>query len=86
MKKIISKIFCNQEESSIKRDSHLHFFRESITGTCLLSSFDRFIVHIWKTHVDSRISVGSPWICADANALAEIQVSETGLVEDISFL
>ena len=28
--------------------------------TCLLSSLDRFIVLIWKTDVDSRISVGSP--------------------------
>ena len=41
MKRIISKIFCNPEERSIKRDSHLHFLRESITDTCLLSSLDR---------------------------------------------
>ena len=41
MKRIILKIFCNQEEGSIKRDSHLHFLRESITDTCLLSSLDR---------------------------------------------
>ena len=60
MKRIISKILCNQEERSIKRDSHLHFLRKSITDTCLLSSLDRFIVLIWKTDVDSRLSVGSP--------------------------
>ena len=62
VKRIISKIFCNPEEWSIKRDFHLHFLRESITDTCLLSSLDRFIVLIWKTDIDSRISVGSPWI------------------------
>ena len=61
MKRIISKIFCNQEERSIKRDFHLHFLCESITDTCLLSSLDQFIVLIWKTDVDSRLSVGSPW-------------------------
>ena len=60
MKRIISKILCNQEEISIKRDSHLHFLREMITDTCLLSSLDRFIVLIWETDVNSRISVGSP--------------------------
>ena len=62
MKRIISKIFCNQEERSIKRDFNLHFLRESITDTCLLSSLDQFIVLIWKTDVDSRLSVGSPCI------------------------
>ena len=62
MKRIISKRFCNKEERSIKRDSHHHFLRESITDTCLLASLDRFIVLIWKMDVDSRISVGSPCI------------------------
>ena len=32
MKRIISKIFCNQEERSIERHFHRHFLRESITG------------------------------------------------------
>ena len=62
MKRIISKIFCNQEERSIKRDFHLHFLRESITDTSLLSSLDQFIVLIWKTDVDSRLSVGYPCV------------------------
>ena len=73
MKRIISKIFCNPEERSIKRDCHLHFLRESITDTCLISSFDRFIVLIWKTDVDSRISVGSPCNCIQ-NCHSERQI------------
>ena len=32
MKRIILEIFCNPEKRSIKRDSHLHFLRESILG------------------------------------------------------
>ena len=76
MKRIILKKFCNQEEGSIKRDSHLHFLRESITDTCLLSSLDRFIVLIWKTDVDSRLSVGSP--CINAHALINVLLAGGG--------
>ena len=75
VKRLISKIFCNPEKRSIKSDSRLHFLRDSITDTCLLSSLDRFIVLIWKTDVDSRISVGSPCKTYDGQTYKNIKPS-----------
>ena len=53
----IAKIFCTPE----KKKNRTRFLPSLPSGTAPLSSLDRFIVLIWKTDVDSRISIGSPW-------------------------